>query len=163
MKNIELLVSESIKSGKWLDISYENNKGEITYYWIAINDIYLKKKVLNVSIFNDQKSLDTIDANIRFDKILTAKILNFTSYDTPIELINKLETQREDAKWLKYETFNKGEKAFKNFTIFKCLRNLRLSNKEILDDLISIINAKDKKTKASTLIQYYTDKKDINQ
>ena len=60
----------------------------------------------------------------------------------------------------KYETFNKGEKAFKNFTIFKCLRNLRLSNKEILDDLISIINAKDKKTKASTLIQYYTDKKD---
>ena len=106
MINIELLVSESIKSGKWLDISYENNKGEITYYWIAINDIDLKKKVLNVSIFNDQKSLDTIDANIRFDKILTAKILNFTSYDTPIELINKLETQREDAKWLKYETFN---------------------------------------------------------
>ena len=60
----------------------------------------------------------------------------------------------------KYEMFNKGEKAFKNFTIFKCLRNLRLSNKEILDDLISIINAKDKKSKASTLIQYYTDKKD---
>lgn len=60
----------------------------------------------------------------------------------------------------KYETFNKGAKDFKNFTIFKCLRNLRLSNKEILDDLISIINAKDKKSKASTLIQYYTDKKD---
>ena len=60
----------------------------------------------------------------------------------------------------KYETFNIGEKAFKNFTIFKCLRNLKFSNKEILDDLISIINAKDKITKASTLIQYYTDKKD---
>ena len=60
----------------------------------------------------------------------------------------------------KYETFNIGEKAFKNFTIFKCLRNLKFSNKEILDDLISIINAKDKITKESTLIQYYTDKKD---
>ena len=57
----------------------------------------------------------------------------------------------------KYETFNKGGN--KNFTIFKCLRNLSLSNKEILKDLISIINEKDKKDKASKLIEYYTEKK----
>ena len=30
----------------------------------------------------------------------------------------------------KYESFNKGEKAFKNFTIFKCLRNLKFSNNQ---------------------------------
>ena len=59
----------------------------------------------------------------------------------------------------KYETFNKAEKALKNFTIFKCLRNLKLSNKEILDDLESIISAEDKKDKASKLIEYYTEKK----
>ena len=60
----------------------------------------------------------------------------------------------------KYETFNKGEEAFKNFTIFKCLRNLRFSNKEILDDLKSIISEDDKISKVSTLIKHYTNKKD---
>lgn len=39
MKNIELVISEGIKTGKWIDISYKNTKNEITYYWIAINDI----------------------------------------------------------------------------------------------------------------------------
>ena len=106
MKNIELIISESIKNGKWLDISYENKLKEITYYWIAINDIDLKNKLLNVSIFNEQKSLYTINATIKFEKILTAKILSFTTYTPPRELIKKLETEKEDAKWLKYETFN---------------------------------------------------------
>ena len=106
MKNLELLVSESIKTGKWLDISYKNNKGEITYYWIAIKDIDLKQKLLKVSIFNDQKSLDSLDAIIKFDQILSAKILDFTTYDTPPELINKIERNRTDAKWLKFESFN---------------------------------------------------------
>ena len=31
----------------------------------------------------------------------------------------------------KYESFNKGEDSFKNFTIFKCLYNLKLSNAQI--------------------------------
>ena len=106
MKNLELLISESIKTGKWLDISYKNNKGEITYYWIAIKDIDLKQKLLKVSIFNDQKSLDSLDAIIKFDQILSAKILDFTTYDTPPELINKIERNRTDAKWLKFESFN---------------------------------------------------------
>ena len=56
MKNIELVISEGIKTGKWIDISYKNTKDEITYYWIAINDIDLKNKILNVYIFNNQKS-----------------------------------------------------------------------------------------------------------
>ena len=59
----------------------------------------------------------------------------------------------------KYETFNKDEKAFKNFTIFKCLRNLRFSNIQILEDLHSIINEKDKFDKARSLIGIYSDKK----
>ena len=44
----------------------------------------------------------------------------------------------------KYNTFNKGEKDFKNFTIFKCLRNLRISNEEILKDLDAIFEKKRK-------------------
>ena len=85
MKNIELIISEGIKNGKWIDISYKNKHNEITYYWIAIKDIDLKKKILYVSIFNDQKSLDSLEAIIKFEKILSAKLLEFTTYETPIE------------------------------------------------------------------------------
>ena len=106
MKNKELVLSEAIKTGKWVDISYNNNQGDTTYYWIAINDIDLKKKKLFVTIFNDQKSLYTLDTVIKFDRILSARILEFTKYDTPIELIKKIENNPEDAKWLKYESFN---------------------------------------------------------
>ena len=106
IKNIELVISEGIKNGKWIYISYKNNQNEITYYWIAIKDIDLKKRILYVSIFNDQKSLDSLEAIIKFEKILSAKLLEFTTYETPIALINKIEKNHEDAKWLKYESFN---------------------------------------------------------
>ena len=106
MNNIELLISESIKTGKWLDISYKNNKNEITYYWISIKDIDLKKKLLIVKMFNDQKSINCLEATIKFDRILSAKLLDFTIYDPPENLIKKIEQNKEDAKWLKYETFN---------------------------------------------------------
>ena len=106
IKNVELVISEGIQNGKWIYISYKNKQNEITYYWIAIKDIDLKKKILYVSIFNDQKSLDSLDAIIKFDNILSAKLLEFTTYETPINLIDKIEKNHEDAKWLKYESFN---------------------------------------------------------
>ncbi len=106
MKNIELVISEGIKKGKWIDISYINTNGETTYYWIAIRDIDLKKKLLYTYIFNSQKNLKTLKARIKFDNIQSAKILEFTTFETPIALIKKIETNKEDAKWLKYETFN---------------------------------------------------------
>lgn len=106
MKDIVILISESIKTGKWLDISYRNKQNETTYYWIAIQDIDLDKRVLICKIFNDHKSFDCLDAYIKVDNILSAKLLDFTTYDVPEELINKLEKNREAAKWLKYETFN---------------------------------------------------------
>ena len=59
----------------------------------------------------------------------------------------------------KYNTFNKGEKDFKNFTIFKCLRNLRISNEDILKDLDAIFEKKKKTEKAIELIKIYDKKK----
>ena len=59
----------------------------------------------------------------------------------------------------KYNTFNKGEKDFKNFTIFKCLHNLRISNEEILKDLDAIFEKKKKTEKAIELIKIYDKKK----
>ncbi len=106
MKDIELVISEAIKTGKWVDISYKNSQAEITYYWIAIKDINLKSRTLEVQMFNDQKSLDSIEGTIKFDNIISAKLLDFTTYETPVELIKKIEKNREEAKWLKYESFD---------------------------------------------------------
>jgi hypothetical protein len=59
----------------------------------------------------------------------------------------------------KYESFNKAPESFKNFTIFKCLYNLKLSNKQILEDILSVINEEDKADKAKYLIGIYSNKK----
>ena len=59
----------------------------------------------------------------------------------------------------KYETFNKDKDAFKNFTIFKFLRNLKYSNNQILKGIKTIINGKDKLDQAKTLINIYNEKK----
>lgn len=106
MENIELIISKAIKNGKWIAISYKNSLEEVTYYWIGIKDIDLKNKKLIVDIFNAQKSLDSLNATIKFENILSARILEFTNYETPTRLTNKIEHNREDAKWLKYESFN---------------------------------------------------------
>ena len=106
MNKLEFTISESIKNGKWLEISYRNSLNETTFFWVAIKDIDLKKKLLFVSMFNHQKSFDSLEGTLKFDNILTATILEFTKYDTPKELIEKIENNKEDAKWLQFETFN---------------------------------------------------------
>ena len=64
----------------------------------------------------------------------------------------------------KYELFNKEEKAYKSFTIFKSLRNLKFSNIKLLEDLNSIINEKDLLERTKKLIEpYNTRKKNIVQ
>ena len=59
----------------------------------------------------------------------------------------------------KYETFNKKPEDFKNFTIFKCLYNLKKSNKQMLGDIQSVIHGKDNAEKAIKLIKIYDNKK----
>ena len=59
----------------------------------------------------------------------------------------------------KYETFNKDKDAFKNFTIFKFLRNLKYSNNQILKGIKTIINGKNKNEQVQVLIKIYDDKK----
>ena len=55
----------------------------------------------------------------------------------------------------KYELFNKEEKAYKSFTIFKSLRNLKFSNIKLLEDFKSIINEKDLLERTKKLIEHY--------
>ena len=106
MEKIGLVISEGIRRGKWIYISYKNSNDELTYYWIAVKDIDLKYKKLFVQMFNDQKSLNVLSGTIDFNRIVSAKILDFTCYDTPRILIKKIENNSLDAKWLGFESFN---------------------------------------------------------
>jgi len=55
----------------------------------------------------------------------------------------------------KYETFNK---KLKNYRILRTIRNLKLSNKQIIGDLEKIINIDDLKSQCSTIIELYQNK-----
>ena len=58
----------------------------------------------------------------------------------------------------KYEHFNKNkdkEKELLNFTILKSLRNLKLSNQRIKEDIDSLINQNNRTNKAITIIYIY--------
>lgn len=106
MEKIGLILSDGIKRGKWIYISYKNVNGELTYYWIAVKDIDLKSQKLFVLMFNDQKSLNVISGTIDFNRIVSAKVLDFTSFDTPRNLIDKIENNSLEAEWLGYDSFN---------------------------------------------------------
>ncbi len=43
-------ISKAIKEAKWLEITYQNKQNETTQYWIAIKDIYPKRKEFKKTI-----------------------------------------------------------------------------------------------------------------
>lgn len=104
--NIGDKISKAIKEGKWLNISYINQNDENTFYWIAITDIDFDSKKLLVTMFNDKKSLGTYEGSIYFDKIQSAEVIDFASYDVPDKLINKIEKNLDKCRWLNYDHFN---------------------------------------------------------
>ena len=55
----------------------------------------------------------------------------------------------------KFETFNRN---FKNYRILRTIRNLKFSNKQMLEDLNKMINEKDLKYKCSVIIETYITK-----
>ena len=104
--NIGDKVSKAIKEGKWLNISYINKNDEKTFYWISVKDIDFDQKRLFVSMFNDKKSMNSFETWIYFDSIQSAQVIDFTSYEVPNSLINKIESNFSKCKWLNYDHFN---------------------------------------------------------
>lgn len=104
--NIGKSISKAIKEGKWLDISYINQSGTKTYYWIAVNDINFDEKKLKVRMFNSTKSMDVFETWIAFDKIQSAQVIDLTSYDVPEKLVEKIERNLDKVQWLEFDSFN---------------------------------------------------------
>lgn len=106
MENIGTKISKAIKEGKWLSISYVNKNNENTFYWIAIQDINFELQSFSVTMFNEKKSLNTFDTWISFDGIKSAEVIDFSSYDVPEGLIEKIEKNLDKCRWLGYDNFD---------------------------------------------------------
>ena len=48
MMNIGSIISKAIKEGKWLNIKYQKNESDISYFWVEILDLDFEKRVLRL-------------------------------------------------------------------------------------------------------------------
>lgn len=111
MGDISKALSKAIKEAKWLSIDYLNREGDKTSYWCAIKDIDIDSKKFIVAAFNvskiDNPTLGILsDAFMFFEGITRAEILEHTSYERPIELITKIESNIDELLWLNYDLYN---------------------------------------------------------
>lgn len=108
VNEVVLSISKSIKEGKWLYISYLNSSDETTFFWIAIKDINVDRKTLQVTAFNHSKMTananGVIDLVIYVDQIKTAELIEGTTYDVPEKLYNMFDNNL--IYWLKADTFD---------------------------------------------------------
>jgi len=106
--NIGENISKAIKESKWLSVAYINQNNFRTLFWMAVLDINITSKEFLVSIFkyNKESNYDTIRGYVKFDSIVFAEVLEYTSYDRPDMLITKIEDNIENLKWLKYDHFS---------------------------------------------------------
>ena len=109
-KSVAVEISRAIKENKWLDISYDSvNEKRETKYWIFIRDIDIKGKepALIVDIFNSSKGLDAlINKKISFNRILSARRIDFTCGEDNLALIEKIEKDPLRYSFLHYESFD---------------------------------------------------------
>ncbi|QOI96662.1 MAG: hypothetical protein HRU69_03780 [Flammeovirgaceae bacterium] len=92
-KKIAVLIGKAIREGKYLNITYKNKSGEITPFWISIQDINANDE-LYVHMFNVTKDEPLLNKKIFISGIQSAEILKFSHYEVPEELIRKLEEDK---------------------------------------------------------------------
>jgi DNA polymerase III delta prime subunit len=99
-------IVKSLKEGKWLYISYINGSHDLHFFWIAVLDIQNNPIKLEVKMYNPDISNDVFETSLTYENIKTAHILDFTGYDVPKKLLEKIESDSLSFSWLGYDTFN---------------------------------------------------------
>ncbi|MBZ0247260.1 MAG: hypothetical protein K8H85_15070 [Cyclobacteriaceae bacterium] len=89
-KKITIVIGKAIREGKYLNITYKNQNGEITPFWICVLDINAHDE-LRVNMFNVTKDNPILNGKIFISEIQSAEILKFSHYEVSDELIEKLE------------------------------------------------------------------------
>ena len=119
----------------------EHSGHEIANYAEMETNVDDLKASLN-NIKDHIKTLEEVIENIKYQLDGTKRIYE-RYYNISLDILKK------------YETFNK---KLKNYRILRTIRNLKFSNKQIINDLEKIINIDDLKSKCSTIIELYQNK-----
>lgn len=101
-KSIISLIGQSIKESKYLSVTYQNSTGDITPFWMSVQDISANDE-LWINMFNVTKDAPITNAKIFISKIQSAEILKFSQYEVPPSLIKKI---NDDESLQKYEFDN---------------------------------------------------------
>ncbi len=70
-------IFRAVHEGKWLSIEYRNKDGKVTKYWISIQDIDLKRRMLRVDGLH-LREMATAELVIYIDSILSSSVLEGT-------------------------------------------------------------------------------------
>ena len=139
-QNILAPLRQSIREGKYLNITYRNKKGETTPFWMYILDINAKGE-LHVNMFNVTKDDPLLNKKIFISSIQTAEILRFSHYDVSVKLIKKID---EDESLNKYE-FDKYDNNVLNYYLecYKSNNDPFLHKKHLIPnlDISELINS----------------------
>lgn len=106
MNKIAQNIFKAVHEGKWLSIEYKNQKEQITNYWIAIQGINIKKRSLRVEGFH--LTMHTIAQYdfIYIDSILSAAVVEASTYKINQELVADMERNPEKYEPLFGQTVN---------------------------------------------------------
>lgn len=106
MDRIAQNIFKAIHEGKWLSIEYKNQRDQITNYWIAIHGIDVRKRSLSVEGFH--LMMHTVERYdfIYIDSILSAAVVEASSYKIEEQLVEDIERNPEKYEPLFGQTVN---------------------------------------------------------
>lgn len=100
--NIATELFRAIHQSRWLQVKYKNNKGETTFFWMAIKDIIPDKKMFFVDVYNSEYNPPfQKDFHIYYENIKTANVIDNTFYEVPQSLVDAMEKNPQDYTFLK--------------------------------------------------------------
>ncbi len=110
-------IFRAIHEGKWLAIEYRNKDEKVTRYWMGIEKIYIKEKMLSGDGLHTGKyKLSNLDIHI--DRILSAKVVEGSYYSVNEKLVNDIYINPHKFKFI-----------FDNIVNLKILNYLEMCNR----------------------------------
>ena len=108
--SIKNVIYQSILDNKWIEIDYVNSKKEETNYYIGITDIDPKSGKISCEIFNAYKNHLLENKNdknfIYASGIKSARELDQSYFETPTDLVEKIQKNEDLALFLEVERFD---------------------------------------------------------